>query len=228
MYAAVLFALVAAFSPNPAQQDRDPKLGKSDAEIVALGREAWGDLYAREVGGSTAAMAQAEDVFGEAHTRVNDLALAKLPAARQASVKAVRAAGRDVGNGLVSLGAAFSGGGTMWIPVEAAVPATVEALVARLAKTPGAANAKKADQGWASARNVLDRLAKKIEADRKDLEEMSLGDQTSYARARAAHRTTSQAVAKLRAAAAKLPGDGPMLVAAWCTARLRVTLEEAP
>lgn len=93
-------------------QDRGDSYGKSNAQILAMGRKRWYDFYTGKAGESTAAMVGAVSLYGDALAQRNDR-LGKGRAAR------LRKPLQDVNNDVVAVGSAMTGGGTMWNIVTA-------------------------------------------------------------------------------------------------------------
>lgn len=90
-----------------ALQDLEATLGKTNAQIIAMGRSKWYGFYTGKMGDSTVGMTSAESLYGDAlawrNNRLGD------PRTRR-----LRKVLRDVKDDAVGVGYAITGGGTMW------------------------------------------------------------------------------------------------------------------
>ena len=115
-------------------QDKTETKGKSYAEILAMGRAKWHDLYVGKDGGVTAAETGAEGLYGDAVAwridRLNDPRAPRLLKVLQ-----------NVSNDAVGVGSAITGGGTMWSIVGASLYADLQTT--RYAVLTGKGNAPK-------------------------------------------------------------------------------------
>jgi hypothetical protein len=104
-------------------QDKTVTHGKSNAQILAMGREGWSDFFCQaEGGGSTVALSGAESLYADALGWRND----KLG---KAKVMPLRRLLRDVGNHAVEVGTAVTGGGTMWNIIANSLDANAEETI---------------------------------------------------------------------------------------------------
>lgn len=111
----ILLGLVLVCSAAFAQN-----LGKTDAQIIAMGMNGWQDFYTKKVGYSTADSCNANTLFGEAVARRNDKLLAdNLDGDFTAKVRKLRKLLNTYTSSAVDVGYVRSGGGTMWNPVYA-------------------------------------------------------------------------------------------------------------
>ena len=122
------------------QQD-EPPFGKTNAQILAMGRTRWYDFATKREGGeSTAGMTGAMGSYGDALAWRNDRIAPK------ARVVRLRKLLQDTKNDAIAVGSAITGGGTMWNIISANLYADAEeTLYAVLTKT-----------GKAPARRVSD------------------------------------------------------------------------
>ena len=115
-------------------QDKTATYGRSNAQILAMGRKRWYDLYTTKGGGeSTASMSSAEAIYGEALAWRNDkFGKAKIGRLRKLLL--------DTKNDAVGVGTAITGGGTMWNIINASLYADAEetlyAVLAKKGKAP--------------------------------------------------------------------------------------------
>jgi hypothetical protein len=136
-----------------------------DQLILKLGREKWFTHYTSKEGESTAAMCDAEALFGAALKRQNDRKLATTKSTTKANVKKLRPLLTDYRNTMVDLGYATSGGGTMWNPVWAGTMADTEEVVDfLLAKNPKP-----------TAKRVVSDVTKALATLEKNLNDAELG-----------------------------------------------------
>lgn len=171
------FVVLSALPLVAAQSQADPKLGKSDAQILAMGRQKWFE-FATKLDDSTAGMASAERTYGQVLQRRNDNRMRPRPEAERTRFQQFRRWMTDFDSALVGVREAFSGGGTMWIPVYAGVVANVEealypvAIRQRPGRAPGAT--------WATVNKNLAALQTEIERRKESLTEFPMGDRTWY------------------------------------------------
>ena len=122
-------------------QDKTDTYGKTNAQILAMGRSRWVDFYTSEsrAGQSTAGMAGAEGFYGEALAWRND----RLGKAR---IGRLRSLLQDTKNDAVGVGSAITGGGTMWNIIASGLYSDAEeTLYAVLTKTGKAPRRKVSD-----------------------------------------------------------------------------------
>ena len=108
------FIAILAFAQN-----REDTLGKSNAQILALGRKRWYAFYTAKQGESTMAMAGAEGLYGDALAWRTDRLL-------KGRKSALRTHMRDFSNDAQAVGSAITGGGTMWNITAAGLYADTE------------------------------------------------------------------------------------------------------
>ena len=97
--------------------------GKTNAQILAMGRQGWSDFFCQaEGGGSTVALSGAESLYADARGWRND----KLG---KANVMPLRRLLTDVGQHAVEVGTAITGGGTMWNIIANSVGADAEETI---------------------------------------------------------------------------------------------------
>ncbi len=108
--------------------------GKTNSQILAMGREKWFDFYTSKAGQSTLGMADAERYYGLALAERNNVLLRKQSKNRQTLLSSVRKRSGELGERMVLVGMAYSGGGTMWTPVLAGIKADSEELLYALLK----------------------------------------------------------------------------------------------
>ncbi len=106
-------------------QNRSDTFGKSNAQIVAMGHDAWYKFYTSKTGESTADMVAVESLFGDALKARNDGLLRARPNSTGMYRKLRKLLG-DYGQASIDAAYARTGGGTMWHPVYASIGAEVE------------------------------------------------------------------------------------------------------
>lgn len=106
----LVFALLSA-------QKLDDTYGKTNAQILSMGRPSWEKFYRAKAGDSTASMSSMEGLYGDALAWRNDRSLAKRKDA--AKYHALRKGLQAFKNDAVEAGSALSEGGTMWNPIAA-------------------------------------------------------------------------------------------------------------
>ena len=116
-----MLALVAA---SLLAQTRADTFGRSNAQILAMGRKDWFVFYSKRHGGTTAAMVAATGLYGDALAARND----RLGARRDPLRTHLRAFADDA----QAVGAALSGGGTIWTVTAAELYADMEEALYRV------------------------------------------------------------------------------------------------
>lgn len=153
-------ALIALLAP----QDEPDWLGRTAEGVVAMGRDRFFREFTEKHGESTMAMAGAESAYGDAVHFVNERTLAGKPQERHfvERLRVETTAGR---NAAIECARSLTGGGTMWVPVSAAVQTEVESMVYELLTgRPGAGATQKS--AWdAIAKARADLLAAADEID---------------------------------------------------------------
>ena len=113
-----LIALALAFLAIGVQaQDTKDTYGKTNAQILAMGRDRWYTFYTSKAGDSTAAMSSAYGFYYDAATARNDALIAKA-GERKATATKLRKLLTDYCNEALGLGENNTGGGTMWNPIS--------------------------------------------------------------------------------------------------------------
>lgn len=102
------------------QIDPAETYGKSAAEIVRMGHDAWYAFFVGKVGESTYGMSHAEMYWGYALYQVQTPQVAKLKGTRGQAIRSLRAKMPEFRERCIDVGYALSGGGTLWHPVYSA------------------------------------------------------------------------------------------------------------
>jgi hypothetical protein len=107
------------------EPEQSATYGKTNAEILAMGQQAWFEYYTDPARGgeSTAGMADALGLFAAAARERNDA----LP--QQPQVTALRTQLTDFGREALDLAYNMSGGGTIWIPMYSQMACDVEDVI---------------------------------------------------------------------------------------------------
>lgn len=141
-------------------------LGKSESQILSMGREAWFDFYTAQPGGSsTAGMSDAETIFGQALKRRNDRSFASSSADRRSKIGALRKHMSEFYAACTELSAAFAGGGTMWTNVHAGISASVEEKIGILAGFPQKAAPARTASDVTKRLDLIDAVIRKQRAE---------------------------------------------------------------
>lgn len=126
MVAALSFTVLLFAGAAPQEP---PRFGKTNAEILKMGRSGWTKFAAEDrMGGSTAAYVSSEDTYGAALQERNDALLRRKPGLKKSMVS-LRKTLFDYANEFVSIGSGITGGGTMWNIVSAAITPDVEEVL---------------------------------------------------------------------------------------------------
>lgn len=144
-------------------------LGKSDAQILAMGRQKWFAYYSSKQGDSTADNCDAETYFGQVLKRRNDRLAAKVPRATRETVRKLRPELIAFSEGVYRVGEALTGGGTLWNVVSAGIPPNVEEALGACVGIKNPASKRTA----AGVRRELDDLLKLVRSQSKSIEEMA-------------------------------------------------------
>lgn len=144
-------------------------LGKTDAQILAMGRQKWFAYYSSKEGDSTADNCDAESLYGAVLKRRNDRLAAKRPKATREAVRKLRPELTAFAEGVYEVGEALTGGGTLWNVIRAGIsPNVEEALGAFVGVRMPASKATAA-----GIRRELDDLLKSVRAQSKFIEQMA-------------------------------------------------------
>lgn len=117
-----------AFALLVVQDSRDT-YGKSNAQILAMGHDAWYKFYTGKAGDSTLGMAYAEKTYAEALGARNEALAAKRK--DRPSIRALHKALENFYIDAVEAGQIVTGGGTMWTPISNAYWVDMETTVYR-------------------------------------------------------------------------------------------------
>jgi len=190
---ALSLALVVLAVSSFAQEDG--RLGKSNAQIVKMGRTGWYNLYTKKMGESTMAMVSAESLYADARSEANDRLLKTKSAGLQKAVPQFRKVMQSALNDAISIGTAMTGGGTMWNVTSASTAADVEDIVFGMLQP--SARPKRDGATKLAVSERLSGLAAEVKAAAKEIDS---NRQSSNMSAKAA----SQAVVELRKSFARL------------------------
>lgn len=197
-------------------------LGKSDAQIIAMGREGWLRYHASKVGESTASMCDAHAIYGQVLFRRNAALEKKVSKSRRDLVAMFRIDLIAYCNSLIEVSASFSGGGTVWGPVGAAVSSYVEeTLYGVLTNRTGS---PKVAPGQVTS--TLSHIKAEILKNKKGLDDFK---GSGYGSAFALERLggASNVFGRISQNAKKLDPAGASIVLGFCLKRAKNTLEEA-
>lgn len=123
---AFLLILLLAIVGSAFAQEEKPH-GKTEAQILKMGSEAWMNYYTDTVGGSTADMSRAASLYGTAAFNRNEKLLEKqLDGDFKLQILKLRKGLNAYAAGSVDVQYALTGGGTMYIPMWAMVKGDVE------------------------------------------------------------------------------------------------------
>jgi hypothetical protein len=123
MVAALPLALLLAFLP---QDPEPPRFGKTNAEILRMGRANWTQFAAVDrMEGTTAGYVASDSIYGEALRERNDRLLKGKPKYKRA-IEGLRKSLFAYSNEFISIGSGITGGGTMWNLTSAAIAPDIE------------------------------------------------------------------------------------------------------
>ncbi len=100
-------------------QEPPRTLGKTDAQILAMGQEKWSEYFEKKGGGSNADMIEACMAYTEAATRRNARLISRLPNAKAAQMRSLDKLMMDFGGHMMNAGSFISDGGSMWALFDA-------------------------------------------------------------------------------------------------------------
>ncbi len=191
------------------------QLGKSDAQILKMGRQAWGEYHGEKAGTSTVDMCTSERIYGEVLRRRNDRLLAKANRSTKADVKSVRTLMVEYMGGVYDVGMALSGGGTMWNIVYAGCQPDTEEVVGHLL---GVKSPKVKPRKVSDVTKALKELNDKVTKERKSIEEMPSGG--GWKSAMKGLDAAESALPKLISVAARHPRGDSDAILSCCLACL--------
>lgn len=123
---ALVFGAIFGFAQN-----KEDQLGKTDAQILKMGRDKWFDFYSKKNGDSTAAMTTSAMVYADVLGRANERALKKTGSPRIAQIKRLRPVLVSFTNSVSGIGE-LTTGGTMWHVLSASAYSDAEQSIADL------------------------------------------------------------------------------------------------
>lgn len=168
LIAHLVFGVLAHQDPT-----REELHGKNSAEIVKMGHDAWYQFYVdREGGETTMSMAFAESHFGWAMKVENDKILFTKSMDEQDFINFLRLNMLEFESNAVDIARSYTGGGTMWTPVSAAIQSRVEEVVSCLLGAKCETSVSKQASVWSSLKKVRVDL-RAAESDIRDGEQYS-------------------------------------------------------
>lgn len=214
----MLLALVSALLVGHPQGT----LGKTDAQILAMGRDKWVAFHSSRVGESTASLADAQSTYGQVLFRRNAALEKKLPKARRDLISMMRIDLVAYCNSLIEVSASFAGGGTVWVPVYAAVSSYVEeTLYGVLTNKPFSSQVSAG-----TVRATLAAIKSQILKNRKSLDDFK---GSGYGSAFALERLSgaSNVFVRVSANASKLGSTNAKRILEFCQRRAKNAYEES-
>ncbi|MGV3619159.1 MAG: hypothetical protein ACO1SV_27855 [Fimbriimonas sp.] len=109
---------VASMAASAVAQDRQATFGKSNAQILSMGYDAWYKFYIAKEGGSGVGMSSGPALYGDALAARNDRLLKAETPVRRRKLTALRTHLRAYANRAIEAGSGTTGGGTMWNSVS--------------------------------------------------------------------------------------------------------------
>lgn len=172
------FVLFAGSPQGSGAQAEPPRFGKTNAEILRMGRSAWTKFAAEDrMDGSTAGYVSSEGTFGEALAERNDRLMKAKPAYKR-SLVGLRTVLHDYANEFISIGSGVTGGGTMWnLTASAISPDVEEILYSALAPS----KSKIKDATSAQIEGALSVATQVVQRKRKQIDENKEFSHMSYA-----------------------------------------------
>jgi hypothetical protein len=122
-------AVLAALQSGPVAGDGPRRFGKTDTQILAMGREKWGDFHAGKAGHSTAAMNEGQAAWREVCRRRNDRLAAAARRDLRGRVTALRPLLVRFTDDMMAAGSYITGGGTIWSTIHSAALADSEEVL---------------------------------------------------------------------------------------------------
>jgi hypothetical protein len=111
---------------------RTELMGMSPDQVIRMGREKWGEFHGKKSGWSTAAMVDAETLWGRARRAMNERELRRLSPAKRKAAEEFRGLMTEFHASASQVGYIMSGGGTLWHPIFASGPSEAEEVIARI------------------------------------------------------------------------------------------------
>lgn len=111
----ILCLSVLAAAGAMAQTSAEKRLGKTDAQILALGYDAWMGLHGERMGDTTPAIAEGMKVYRTALRRRNDTRGSSLTPERREQIGRLRPLMEAYILDLAKLGSLHTDGGTIWV-----------------------------------------------------------------------------------------------------------------
>ncbi len=214
----ILVALVVGIVTLAAAQN----LGKTDAQIIAMGPQKWQDLFTSKIGSSTADMCRANEIYGQAVTRRNDrLIQSQLDGDFVQQVTKCRELLSTYGSTCIDLAYAITGGGTMWNPVYAGITGDSEMTLYGLLSD-------QAKRDKARVVSDVDRLTKKLDVIFRDMRRR--GSSASWVNLDDAEKSLSllkSTFKKIVVIAAKMSRKDSDHLLSFCVKYAKIPIEQA-
>ena len=153
------------------KQEESETYGKTWQQIVAMGRTKWYEFFTSRAGESTLGMSRAEYLFGTSLLQHNDSKIKKTSSALRSQIVALRKPLQRFAESLIDVSSAFTGGGTMWTPVRAAVLANTEEVVSYLL---GAKNPKAKPTKTSEITNQLNHVESQLKLSKESIDSMAM------------------------------------------------------
>lgn len=109
---------------------QEGKLGLTDRQILALGQEAFVNKFTDKFGGSTMAMVDGFEIYGQAVKSMNDQVFLKSSASRLKTIGSLRTRMTRFRTEMCDIGRTVTGGGTLWNITYSETRADVEETLA--------------------------------------------------------------------------------------------------
>lgn len=170
---------VVLFAGGSQGTEEPPRFGKTNAEILRMGRSAWTKFAAEDrMEGTTAGYVSSESTFGEALAERNDRLMKAKPAYSR-SLLGLRRVLKDYANEFIAIGSGVTGGGTMWNLTASAISPDVEEIL-YTALTPVKPKIKNAtpaeiERAFSVATQMVQRKRRQIDGN-KEFSHMSYAD----------------------------------------------------
>ncbi len=148
-------------------------MGKTAAQILAMGHDKWFKLYTGKYGESTAGMVTANDVYAACLGKATDAKIAKLPQSTKVVLQGLRKPMLAFVEAMITCGYQVTGGGTIWTLFGSSANVEAEEAIAKIVKGPNPRFSLTKLESEVRAK--LARARKKVDSSKKEIESFQSG-----------------------------------------------------
>lgn len=148
-------------------------MGKTAAQILAMGHDKWFKLYTGKNGASTVGMVTANDVYAQCLAKDTNARIAELPQSTRVVLQGLRNPMQEFIEAMIQCGYQVTGGGTIWTLFGSSAYVESEEALAKIVKGPNPRlSLSKLET---EVKGKLAKARKTVESSKKDIESFQEG-----------------------------------------------------